>query len=250
MIFLPLVVGLIVFLIPLNPYHKIGIIILSLCPGGATSNFISYILKLDTALSISLTSINSILILITIPIGANIALTIFLNEGQQIVLPVSSTIFNVLIVVLLPALLGVWFNSNFEKVSSKIQLFLKITNIILLGLVFGIKFFGNEKSGGSGINFDDIKILLPITLVIHTTTMIISYFISRKFLINISRAVTIGIEVGLQNTTLALLVTGTILKNNEMTKPALVYAIFSFFTSLLFGYIAGRRRNKKLIIKP
>ena len=100
MIFLPLFVTLIVSLFPLSPYLKIGLVVLSLCPGGATSNFISYLLKLDTALSISLTSINSILILITIPLGTNIALTIFLHEGHNIVLSVSETIFNVIILTI------------------------------------------------------------------------------------------------------------------------------------------------------
>jgi len=247
MLFLPLFVSIIVSFLPINPNLKIGIIVLSLCPGGATSNFISYILKLDTALSISLTSINSILILITIPLGTNIALRIFLLEDQNIVLPVAETIFNVLIVVLVPAILGVWFNSNFEKTSSKIQTFLKITNIILLATVFGIKFFMNENSGGSGISFTDIKILLPITFIIHASTMIISFLISKKLIKKLSRSITIGIEVGLQNTTLCLLVTGSLLKNNEMTKPALVYAMFSFFTTLLFGYIAGKERKRKSI---
>lgn len=45
-----------------------------------------------------------------------------------------------------------------------------------------------------------------------------------------------GIEVGLQNTALALLVSGTLLGNSEMTKPALVFGIFTFFTTLAFGW--------------
>jgi BASS family bile acid:Na+ symporter len=55
-----------------------------------------------------------------------------------------------------------------------------------------------------------------------------------------------GIEVALQNTTLALLVAGTILQNNEMVKPALVYALFSFWTALLYGIIVKKYNKAKL----
>ena len=57
---------------------------------------------------------------------------------------------------------------------------------------------------------------------------------------------TIGVEVALQNTTLALLVGGTLIQSNEMVKPALVYALFSFWTALLYGVAVKWYNGSKL----
>jgi BASS family bile acid:Na+ symporter len=57
---------------------------------------------------------------------------------------------------------------------------------------------------------------------------------------------TIGVEVALQNTTLALLVAGTLIQSNDMVKPALVYALFSFWTALLYGVVVKKYNKSKL----
>ena len=54
------------------------------------------------------------------------------------------------------------------------------------------------------------------------------------------KAITIGIEVGLQNTTLALFIASVILNNDTISKPALVFAMFTFFTSLIFAFITKK----------
>jgi BASS family bile acid:Na+ symporter len=64
------------------------------------------------------------------------------------------------------------------------------------------------------------------------------FLVGRWAKLPFNQNVTIGIEVGLQNTTLALLVTGTMIGNNDMTKPVLVFALFSFFTTTAFAFIA------------
>ena len=56
---------------------------------------------------------------------------------------------------------------------------------------------------------------------------------------------TIAIEVGLHNTALALLVAGTIIKSAEMEKPALVYAMFTFFSSFLFIFVIKGKHTFK-----
>lgn len=235
MVFLPLFAILIATFSDLSPELKVGFFIVSICPGGTTSNFISYIVNADVALSIALTCINSILILITIPLLTDFAIENFIGKNTIAGISIIHTFFQVLFILLIPAILGVVFNETLHPVSKKIQKPLKFINTILLGLVFGIKFFADSGAGGSGISQTDIINLLPYCLLLHFGSMIFSYIMSRKLSINKIKSTTIGIEVGLQNTALALLVTGTLIGNNEMTKPALVFAIFSFFTTLFFA---------------
>ncbi len=247
MLFLPLFVWAITLCTDLNPFFKAGLFIVALCPGGTTSNFISYIVKAEVALSISLTTVNSILILFTIPFFTGIGLNYYLENNQVISLPVGETVLQVFLITLLPAILGLLFNHFFTKFSTRIQQPLKYINILLLGLVFSIKFFAGESQGGSGITTEEIIAILPAALAVNLGSMLISYAFARLIQLDNRQAVTIGIEVGLQNTTLALLVTGTLLANNEMTKPALVFALFSFFTTLAFAWIAKRLYSQEML---
>ncbi len=240
MIFLPALFFLIAWLAPFSPELKVGLFIIALCPGGTTSNFISYIVGADVALSIALTSINSILILLTIPVLTNFSLNFFIGMNESVQLSALDTIISVFSIVLIPALLGLLFNRYFPKTSAGLQNPLKYINTLLLAFVFGIKFFGDQSNGGSGIMVDEVMSLLPLILLAHLIAIIVSYYSGKIAKLNNLQATTISVEVGLQNTTLALLVTNNILQNNEMTKPALVYAIFSFFTTLLFAYLFKR----------
>ncbi|NBC09894.1 MAG: bile acid:sodium symporter family protein [Bacteroidetes bacterium] len=241
MLFLPALAFLFALLLPIKPEWKLGLVILSLCPGGATSNFITYLLDLRTALSISLTSLNSIFILITIPLGADLATTFFLGSHSEMDLSFADTISNVIFVILLPAALGLLFHHRYTALSTRLKTPIKVTTTILLAIVFGIKFFAGEQSGGGDVGWEDIQVLLPITLVFHLLAMFFSYRLAVRMKRETLSAITIGIEVGLQNTTLALLVSSVILSSNEIAKPTLVYAIFSFFTTVAFGYLLKRR---------
>ena len=244
MVFLPICAFIIAELINLTPEEKVGLIIVSICPGGTTSNFISYLIKADTALAVALTAINSLLILLTIPLLSNWAVAAFMGSHTEVSLPILNMVWEVAKIIIIPALLGLFFNRFFPNISLKIRFPLKVINTILLGIVFFIKFFGDEQSGGSGILVDEIIRLLPATLLMHLSAMILSYFIALKnFKLSGVQATTISIEVGLQNTALAILVAGTLIGNTDMTKPALVYAIFSFFTTFIFALITIRLKR-------
>ena len=236
MLLLPAIAFIIVTWIPLSPEFKIGIMILALCPGGTTANLVSFLVNAEVALSIALTSINSFLILVTVPLFAYLTMIYFSGEGDMIHLSVGETITNILIVILLPVVLGMFFNRKFPKLSFRLKNPLKYSTIILLALMFTIKFFAPNSRGGSGITFSDVMELFPVLMAIHLLTMGLSYLIARFSLHPERSCITIGIEVGLQNTTLALLITSTLLENDEMSKPALVYALFSFFTTFLFAW--------------
>jgi BASS family bile acid:Na+ symporter len=152
-----------------------------------------------------------------------------------------------LLIGVIPVILGVAFNETFPKSSKMLQLPLKYVNTLLLAIVFGIKFFASIANGGSGITSAIVISLLPASLIIHLVTMFGSYFISRGFKLPNIKATTIGIEVGLQNTTLALLITATLIGSDEMSQPALVIAIFSFFTTLGFAFLIRNRNNHEKV---
>ena len=258
MIALPIIAFLFAIFSDLQPELKVGLIILSVCPGGTTSNFITYLLNGNTALSVSMTTINSFLTLFSIPFVVNIALVYFLGSGTEFNLPYLETILQIFFITIIPALIGIFINVKVPKLAAKLNLqinipfiflkkmkfnFIKSITIILLGIVFAIKLFASEGSGGAGLTKDDFIQLLPIGLLFNLTGLLFGYIVSLLLKLKDRTPMTIGIEVGLQNTTLAFLVAGTLLQNTEMQKPALVYAFFSFWTAIIFGLITKKIRR-------
>ena len=106
MLFLPLIVFALVDITNLPPEFKVGLMILSFCPGGTTANLVSFLVDADVALSIYLTSINSFLILITVPTLTYLSLLHFDVPGKEISLPIGETIFQVILIILLPVIIA------------------------------------------------------------------------------------------------------------------------------------------------
>jgi len=237
MILLPLIAMAVVYFSPLPPILKVGFIILASCPGGTTSGFVTYIFKGNVTLSVSLTSVNSLLTIFTVPLFVNAALYLFLGKTSTIHLPVFSSIVNIFIVTILPAAAGILFNYRFPATAEKIRRPIKLTMIVLFALVFLIFFLADEKQGGTGITMSEAIQITPYALAINiigfTAGMLTGFLIGRST----STSFTIGIEVALQNTTLAFLVAATLLDSHQMAKPALIYAMFSFWTALFYGII-------------
>lgn len=237
MVLLPIAAFVLMSMSNFSPATKVGFMILSFCPGGVTSNLVSFILKGNVALSISLTVLNAIFCMVTIPILVNISLNYFMGSAQSISLPVVKTIAHIAFVTVLPAIFGVFIRHKFSVIADKIQPVLKYLLPALLFLIFAIKFFAPQDKGGITLSSDELWILGLWGLVLNFSSMALGYFSGSLFKINLQNKVTFMIEVGLHNTALALLIAGNILHNIEMQKPALVYAIFTFFSTLFFAWL-------------
>ena len=113
-IVLPIVALIIVMFWPLSPELAIGVMILAAAPGGVTSNVLTSFAKGNIALSISLTAINSILCVITVPLILMISLSVLdmggINEGQSL-FSIASQMF---LIVTIPVIIGVLLSGVLE----------------------------------------------------------------------------------------------------------------------------------------
>ena len=219
----------------LSDEWKVGFIILAVCPGGPSASFVNYLFRANIALSITLTSINSFLTLFTIPLLTNFALAVFMHSNAHIQLPFWETVSEIFLITLIPAGIGVAIRYFFSNFADKVQTPLKYLSMILLGGVFYIKIFANKANGGSGLNIENIISLLPVTLILNALGLFLGYFMVKWNSNSKEDGLTIGVEMAIHNTSLAFLIAGTLLHNDEMMKPALVYSMFSFWTAMLFG---------------
>lgn len=231
---IPAIAFLIAFLSPLSPEMRVGMVIVSLCASGASSNLITHLFKGNVALAISMTTINSLITLISVPLITNLALMTFLDAHRQITLPIGQTMIQIFLITILPASAGVWIRHHAEAVAKGLEKPLKIILPVMLATVFTLKIFLGEGSGGTGISMKEALLIFGPMITLNILAMTAGIVCGRILRLPFRDQYTISIEVGLHNTALALLITGTILQNNNMQKPALVYATFSFFTAILF----------------
>ena len=234
MFLLPVIAWLIVRSINIDPLFKVGLMIIAACPGGATSNLITYLLRGNVALSISMTAMNSMITLVTIPLVVHFSLEAFVHEDAAIRLNVGETMIKVFLITILPAFVGTRIRKNYPDFSLMLERPLRVVLPILLLFVYaGVIFIDQGTSAGTRSDF--IRIF-PYTLLLNILAMVSGFLVARVLRLRVINQFTISIEVGLQNSALAIFVAATLLNNNDMALVPVVYGSFSFFSTLLFGW--------------
>lgn len=242
-IVLPVIAFLISYFSDLSLPLKVGLIILASCPGGTTSGLLTYYFKGNVALSITFTSINSILTLFTIPFIVNLSLLFYYGKTTLIHLSYLETIIQIFVITIIPAFIGVLIRTYRPVFALKAQRPVKVLLTIALAIVFIILFFAGNKKGGTGITMAEVLNILPYALLLNVLCMSWGFFLGLITRLGISNSYTIGIEASVHNTTLAFLVAGTLLHNPEMEKPALIYAMFSFWTAVLYSIVVKKAKG-------
>ena len=214
----------------LPPELAAGVILVGTCPGGTSSNVITYLAKGDVALSVSMTMITTIFAPIVTPL-----LTWWL-VGEWIEVSLSAMIISICQIVVLPIILGIVVNSFFGEFVKKISKILPLISIIAIILIVG------------GVVSVNTQKLLEVGLLIGGVVMLhnlLGYFfgfiIARVMKMNLSKSKAISIEVGMQNsglaTSLAILHFGA--------AAAIPGAIFSVWHNISGSITANFLANKK-----
>ncbi len=236
MVFLPLL-GILVGFYLFNfsdPYIGAGFIIITLAPGGVTSNLMTLLAKGDLALSVSLTAIVSSITPIWLPFSASIILR-SLPETQAIELDFLSTFLKLFIITIVPIAIGMIINAKKNNLARRLGKPVKILSTIFLFLtIAGVAFQNKEVLAA---NFTSVGVA---TILLVILTFLGGYLIAKIFATTAAQVRTITFEVGIQNGTLALLITATILKIPAMTLASVFYSLLMF----LAGFIVILLFNK------
>ena len=237
LVVLPTTAFVIATLAGLPPAIKVGIMILSSCPGGTTSNFITYLLNGNAALAILLTVTNSFVAMISVPIIVNFGLRQFMHEEVDLHLPFWDTVRQISSIIIIPVIVGVLIHRYKPLFAFKVRIPLKWITVFLLAAVFFVKLFAAETHGGTGITRQEIFSILPYSLTGNFINLAAGFMLAYFLGLGVNDRLTLGVEVGIQNTSLAFLIGSTLLNNEDMLKPALVYAMFTFFTAIAYGLL-------------
>jgi len=237
-ILLPLIGFAIAISFPLTPEIAIGLMILAACPGGPTSNLITHLAKGDTALSVTLTALSSFITLLTIPFIINFALTHFLDAGQMIQLDVVETITRIFIIIIIPIIIGMIIRRYREKFALRMaNPVRKASGIVIALVIIGILIKERENIVSY---FQQAGI---VALVLNVATMLVGYYSAKLFRIKDRRAISISIESGIQNGTLAMSIAIVLLGSTELAITPAIYSLLMFFTGGLAIYFGNKREK-------
>jgi BASS family bile acid:Na+ symporter len=236
LILLPIIAYTLVSLLPASPEIAVGIMILSASPGGPTSNLLSLLAKADTALSVTLTAITSVVTIFTIPFIVNIALEHFGGLSSSIQLPIVETILKMVLIVIAPMLLGMIIKKYFPSFSDKMEKPIRIISVSLLVLIIvGIVITEKENIVSY---FADAGLL---ALALNVITIFLGLLTARVFNLGKKSGVTIALESGIQNGTMALFIAGTLLSNAAYGVAPAVYSLLMYVTGGLVVLYALRK---------
>ena len=238
LILLPVIAFAIAFVTKLPSEYAVGLVLIASCPGGATSNLVNFMTRNNVALSLSITVVNGLITIFTIPLLTKISLEIFMHQGATIKLSFLETVYKIFILTVLPAATGILIRRYWDKFAIRLEEPLRyILPIILLLVYSGVLFF---NGGDESIDLRGFIILVPYALALNLMSMFAGLYVPRLLGLVKRDQVTISVEVGLQNSTLAIFVAGTLLNNLSIAIVAVVYGSFSFFTTWAFGYLARK----------
>lgn len=237
-LFLPIIAFLVLKVIPVSTDIAIGILIIAACPGGPTSNLITHLAKGDTGLSVSLTTANSFITIFTIPFVVDFALTYFLDSGTTITLNKAQTIGQIFGIVIIPVALGMTLKKLKPEFASKMSKPVKIASgavlfIIIIALVLKKKEDLVQYLKQAGI----------VTLILNLATMTFGYLTARWAKLNASQSLTISIESGIQNGTMAIAIASGILANENFAIAPAVYSLIMFITGGALIFFRNKKRN-------
>lgn len=242
-ILLPLVGLLLVTMWPVSPEIALGVMIIAAAPGGVTSNLLTAFGRGDVALSISLTAVISLLCVITIPLIVIFSHNYLFEEAMKDDISVTRTAISIFFIVTIPVLIGLLvrhymesFAIRFQSTAGKISTVLFV--IVLLGAIL-------QNLNNISAYYAEAGL---ITLSLNVIMLGLAWLIARLFGSGLKQRISISIECGLQNGTLAIAVATLLFDGGAVVIPAGTYSLTMFATALIFIYFL-RRQSTAVPIK-
>ncbi|MDQ8027655.1 MAG: bile acid:sodium symporter family protein [Brevundimonas sp.] len=235
LILLPAVCFGLVLLFRLPPMLAVGMLLLAASPGGTTANLYSHLFRGDVALNISLTAINSVIAVVTLPVITNLAIAWFQPADLTLGLQFRKAL-EVFVIVLAPVGLGMLVRGLKPAFAKAMDKPVRIASVVILAVVI---------VGAVASSFDlltsNLLLLGSITTAFCLISLTLGFIVPRLLKIERPQAIASAFEVGIHNATLAIVVAQGVLQQPEMSLPAAIYGVLMFPIAALFGFIVTRR---------
>ena len=220
----------------LPPELAVGLMLLAASPGGATANIYSHLAHGDVALNITLTAVNSLLALVTLPLIVDASLAHFLGQDQYVP-PPTRKIVEVAAIIVVPVVLGMALRAGQPRLAAALERPIRVFAVLVLAAVIMAAIVAEwERLPGF------IAAVGAVCLAFNLLSMAIGYGLPRVLALPRGQAIAISMEIGIHNGTLAIFIALNVLQNAAMSVPAAVYSIIMFVTAGVFTAWLNRSR--------
>ena len=226
---MPIIAFAIAKLFNLPPEIAIGVILVGCCPGGTSSNVMSFLANANVALSVAITSVSTLLAPIITPA------LIFLFANQWLEVSFGSMLWSVVQVVLIPIIIGFILQKLFKNLATTTATTLPIISVVAISLILA------SVVGGSKTQILQTGLLIFGVVILHNIVgFALGYTFAKLFKLDRANKKAVSIEVGMQNSGLAVSL-ATVHFNPLAAVPG---AVFSLVHNIS-GPILARYWSKK-----
>ena len=220
----------------LDPLLAVGLLLLAASPGGTTANLFSHLFRGDVALNITLTAINSLIAVVTLPVITNLAIGYFDPPGaDNLGLQFFKTV-QVFLIVLVPVAIGMLVRSRAEAFAERMDKPVRIASAVVLALVIVGTILAELENIGGYL----AEVGLP-ALLFCLLSLTLGFVVPRALGVIRGQAVASAFEIGVHNGTLAITIAISVLESTELAVPAAVYSVVMFPAAAVFGWLITRR---------
>ena len=217
----------------------LGLVLLAASPGGVTANLFSHIARGDVALNISLTAINSVLALVTLPLWTALALSVFLGDQASVPPPIGKVV-EVALLVVVPVALGMALRAWRPALADAAEKPVRLLSSLLLGLLIAAAFISE---------WDTVREFLPVVgaacVAFNVASLLSGYLAARAARLAEPQAIAIGFEIGIHNGTLAIFIAIEVLQRTQATIAPAVYSLSMYLTGALFAaWLLHKRKTR------
>lgn len=234
LILLPAVCFGLVLLFDLPALLGIGMMLLAASPGGTSANLFSHLFHGDVALNVTLTAINSVIAIFTLPVIANLAIAWY--DREDTVSLQFLKVVEVFAIVLVPVLIGMLVRERRPDFAARMDKPVRIGSAVILAvLVIAILVDQRENVG------DYLADVGLVAALFCAVSLVVGYVIPKVAGIVESQAIASSMEIGVHNATLAIYVAVEVLDSTEISVPAAVYSLIMFVFAAIWGFALSRR---------
>ncbi|SFO72157.1 bile acid:Na+ symporter, BASS family [Geodermatophilus dictyosporus] len=224
----------------LDPLLAVGMVLLAASPGGTTANLFSHLFRGDVALNVSLTAVNSLLAVVTLPLVTNLAVAVFDPPGAGAVGLQFGKSVQVFAIVLVPVAVGMLVRRARPAFADRMDRPVRIASAVVLALVIAGTIVA-ERENVVGY----LQQVGVVVLVFCLTSLLLGFGVPRLLGVGHRQAIACAFEIGVHNSTLAIAIAITVLGSVQLAVPAAVYGVVMFPVAALVGYAITRSSRSR-----
>ncbi len=213
----------------------LGLVLLAASPGGVTANLFSHLARGDVALNISLTAVNSVLALLTLPIWVALALNAFLGDEASIP-PPTRKVVEVALLVIVPVLLGMLVRHWKSRWADAAERPVRVLSSLILAVVIVLAVASEWE-----LLARHARVLGVACVGFNVISLLAGWSAARLARLGTPQATAIAFEIGIHNSTLAIFIALEVLSRPAAAVAPALYSLSMYLTASLFAVWLMRR---------